>query len=151
MDLLKKIEIWGEQHHPKWMDILRMALGIALFVKGYFFIRNTDTLMQIMENSRFPWVSLTLAHYVAFAHLVGGFMIFIGLLTRIAILFQLPVIIGAIVFVNSERGFFSEGSELMYSIIILVLLIVFLVLGSGPWSVDETWSRSTASENENRP
>ncbi len=150
MDLLKKIEIWGEQHHPKWMDILRMALGVALFVKGYFFIRNTDTLMQIMENSRFPWVSLTLAHYVAFAHLVGGFMICIGLLTRIAILFQLPVILGAIVFVNSERGFFSEGSELMYSIIILVLLIVFLVLGSGPWSVDETWSRSTTPENENR-
>jgi Predicted membrane protein len=132
------------------MDIIRMSLGIALLVKGYFFIRNTDALMQIMENSRFPWVSLTLAHYVAFAHLVGGFLICIGLLTRIAILFQLPVILGAILFVNSQRGFFSQNSELMYSIIIFVLLIVFLIIGSGPWSVDESWNKSNENWNENR-
>jgi uncharacterized membrane protein YphA (DoxX/SURF4 family) len=103
-----------------------------------------------MENSRFPWVSLSLAHYVAFAHLVGGFMICIGLLTRIAILFQLPVLIGAVIFVNSERGFFSESSELMYSVIILILLLVFLVIGSGPWSVDESWNRSGEKWDENR-
>lgn len=150
MNFLKKIETWGEHHHPKWFDVLRMALGIALFIKGYYFVRNTDSLLHIMENSRFPWVSLSLAHYVAFAHLVGGFMICIGLLTRIAILFQLPVLLGAVLFVNSERGFFSESSELMYSVIILILLLVFLVIGSGPWSVDESWNRSGEKWDENR-
>lgn len=150
MKSLQQLQIWGEKHHPKWLDIIRIILGLALVMKGYSFIRNTDALLQIMENSRFPWVSLTMAHYVAFAHLVGGFLICVGILTRLAVLVQLPVIIGAIIYVNSQRGFFSGNSELMYSVVILVLLIIFLIIGSGPWSVDESWRRNNVNPDENR-
>jgi putative oxidoreductase len=105
--------------------------------------------MTIMTNSKFPWVSLILAHYVAFAHLVGGFMIAIGLLTRIAIIFQLPVLIGAVIFVNAQRGFFSENSELMFSVIILFMLVFFFIYGSGPISIDESWNKEE-NLDENR-
>ena len=33
------------------------------------------------------WVNMALAHYVAFAHLVGGILIALGLVTRLAVLF----------------------------------------------------------------
>lgn len=147
MNMFQKIEVWGEKHHPKWLDLLRILLGIVIFVKGYSYVSDTNELITMMSNSKFPWVSLTLAHYVAFAHLVGGVLITIGLLTRVAILFQLPVLVGAIIFINSQKGFFSGNSELMFSIIVMFMLCFFLVEGSGPWSVDESWKNVKTDEN----
>jgi len=145
--MFQKIEVWGEKHHPKWLDILRILLGIVIFVKGYFYVSNTNELITMMSNSKFPWVSLTLAHYVAFAHLVGGVLIALGLLTRIAILFQIPILVGAIIFINTQKGFFSGNSELLFSIIVLFMLCFFLVEGSGPWSVDESWKNEKTDVN----
>jgi putative oxidoreductase len=141
MSLIQKIEDWGDRHHPRWIDILRILLGLVIFLKGIQFVGNTEALMQIMDRSKFPWVSFTLAHYVAFSHLVGGLLIMLGLLTRVAIAFQLPVLIGAVIFINAQRGFFSVNSELSFSLIVLFLLLFFLVEGSGPLSVDEFMRR----------
>jgi len=138
MNTVEKIEAWGDRHHPKWLDILRMILGLVLLAKGYYFVTNTDGLKQLIANSRFGQVSFLLEHYVVFAHLIGGFLIAVGLITRIAIVVQLPILIGAVLFVNVRSGFFSGNStDLWLSIIILFLLVFFLVEGSGPWSVDE--------------
>ena len=137
MSAIQKIEDWGDRHHPKWIDALRLVLGLTIFLKGVEFVGNTDSLMQIMQNGKFPWVSLGLAHYVGLAHLMGGMLIMLGLITRVAILFQLPILIGAVVFVNSQHGFYSENSELGFSLMVLFLLLFFLVEGSGSVSVDE--------------
>ena len=133
---MNRVERWADTHHPMWLDIIRIGLGIFLFVKGYMFIQDTEALFSIMRKSQFPWVSMGLAHYVAFAHLVGGLFIAMGLITRIAILFQLPILLGAVFFINPERGFYSENTELWSSVIVLILLIVFLIFGSGRFSVD---------------
>ncbi|MBF8964506.1 DoxX family protein [Pontibacter sp. FD36] len=133
---MHRIEHWADAHHPVWVDFVRMALGIFLFVKGVMFIQDTAALQSIMRNSQFQWVSFGMAHYVAFAHLVGGLLIAMGLITRIAILFQIPILLGAVFFINPQRGFYSENTELWSSLIVLILLIVFLVLGSGRLSVD---------------
>ncbi|MBX0331785.1 DoxX family protein [Pontibacter sp. HSC-14F20] len=138
---MHRIEHWADTHHPVWVDFLRMALGIFLFVKGVMFIQDTEALQNIMHNSQFQWVSFGMAHYVAFAHLVGGLLIAMGLVTRIAILFQLPILLGAVFFINPQRGFYSENTELWSSIIVLILLVVFLILGSGRLSVDNLISR----------
>ncbi len=137
MNFIEKLEAWGDKHHPKWLDLLRILLGLLILGKGYAFISNTEGVHQIIENSRFGQVSFWLAHYVTFAHLVGGALIALGLLTRVAILFQLPILIGAVIFVNAPTGFFSANStELWFSIVVLFLLLFFLVEGSGPWSMD---------------
>lgn len=133
---MNRIEHWADTHHPVWVDFVRMALGIFIFMKGIMFIQDTEALQNIMRNSQFQWVSFGLAHYVAFAHLVGGLFIAMGLITRIAILFQIPILLGAVFFINPQRGFYSENAELWSSIIVLILLIFFLVWGSGRLSVD---------------
>lgn len=94
-----------------------------------------------MKNSDLQFVNLALAHYVAFAHLVGGFLIALGLKTRFAILFQLPILIGAVFFVNIDQGFLSVSNNLEFelSLIVLVLLLVFLFYGSGKVSMDNWW------------
>lgn len=133
---MHRVERWADAHHPIWVDFIRIGLGIFILTKGIMFVQNTDAIYNIMRNSQFPWVSVGLAHYVAFAHLVGGLFIAIGLITRVAILFQIPVLLGAVFFVNAERGFYTENSELWVSLIVLALLIFFLIFGSGKISVD---------------
>ena len=137
MTTFQKIETWGDTHQTKWLAILRISLGLIIFFKGLFFIQNTDAISAMISNSAVSIYAVFLAHYVALAHLVGGFLIVIGLITRVAILFQLPVLIGAVVFVNADKGFFSMQSELGLSLLVLALLLFFLVFGSGKFSVDE--------------
>ena len=139
MNLLEKFEYWGDRHHPKWLDIIRIALGIFLCWKGVDYLRNTSNLITIMQN-RSPFgefVIILIAHYVAFAHILGGFFLTIGMFTRAACLIQIPILLGAIIFVNinATKDAFSPYSELFLSLIVLLLLIYFLIIGNGPLSV----------------
>lgn len=147
MNIITKIEHWGDTHHPKWIDILRIALGLVILYKGILFISNTDALLRLMQDSELQFFNLGIAHYVAFAHLVGGFLIAIGLVTRFAIIFQLPILFVAVFFVNVQQGFLSVANNLEFwlSLIVLILLVVFLILGSGKWSVDQ-WMKNHPNE-----
>lgn len=148
MNTIERIEAWGDKHHPKWLDVLRILLGLIILWRGVVFITDTKALQEMISNSKVGQVSFLLAHYVAFAHLVGGLLIAIGLVTRVAIIFQLPILIGAILFVNSRHGFFSaDSTELWFSLIVLFLLVFFLVEGSGPWSLDEYLRRHPDKED----
>ena len=137
MNRFQKIEAWGDTHQGKWLAIVRILLGLIIFFKGLYFVQNTEAMHEMIANSAVSLYAIMLTHYVAVAHLVGGVLIAIGLITRGAILFQIPVLIGAIIFVNAEKGFYSIHSELGMSILILALLLFFLVFGSGKFSVDE--------------
>ncbi len=139
MNLREKFEDWGDRHHPKWLDIIRIALGIFLCYKGIDFLRNNGSLISLMKNTSpfSEFAIILLGHLVTFAHILGGLFLTIGMFTRAACLIQIPVMIGAVVFVNinGTRDTFSPYSELFLSIIILLLLIYFLIIGNGPLSV----------------
>ncbi len=136
MNVIERIEHWGDTHHPRWLDILRIALGIVIFLKGVTFLADTESLRRLIEETQIQIYTWGVVHYIAFAHLVGGILIAIGLLTRVAIGFQLPVLIGAVFFVNITRGLSFLNSELWISVVVLVLLLVFFIVGSGPYSLD---------------
>jgi putative oxidoreductase len=137
MNLLQKKEAYDNTHHFIGFDIIRVALGVILFMKGVHFVGDTDSVLAMIQNSPFTAWAIIIAHYVGFAHLVGGLCIAIGFLTRIAVLFQLPILIGAVVFINAPRGIYTVGSELEYSVLVLMLLVFFLIYGSGTLSADD--------------
>jgi uncharacterized membrane protein YphA (DoxX/SURF4 family) len=138
MNLLQRIDVWGEKHHPRWLDAIRVLLGIFLFYKGVVFIQNIDVLKAVINDSpALTVMSFWLAHYIVFAHLAGGFLIVFGLLTRVAILANIPILIGAIIFVHTSTGLFDVHGGTGLSILVLLLLVFFLVEGSGPISFDE--------------
>ena len=147
MNTLTKIEHWADSHHPNWIDIIRIALGLTILFKGIGFIKNIGGLLQLMERSDLLFVSLGVAHYIAFAHLVGGILIAMGLVTRFAIIIQLPILLFAVFFVNVKQGFFtvSNNFEFELSLLVLILLVVFLIYGSGKWSVDN-WMKNHPNE-----
>ncbi len=137
MNLLQRLEYWGDRHHPRWMDIVRIALGGFLFYKAVDFLYNMSDLINLMSSqSSFGSFTYVLAgHYVVFAHLLGGIFLIFGVLTRFACIIQIPVMLGALFFVRTNEDMLRPYSQMGITIIVLLLLIYFLIAGNGPWSV----------------
>ena len=140
MNLLQRLEHWGDRHHPAWMDIVRIALGIFLVYKGIDFLNNMSDLIGLMEGqTSFGDFTYVLAgHYTVFAHILGGILLVFGVLTRFACIIQIPVLLGAIFFLSPNKEMLQPYSQLLLSIVVLLLLIYFLIAGNGPWSVKMT-------------
>ncbi len=137
MNLLQRFEQWGDSHHPKWLDIIRILLGVFLFYKGIDFLQNLPSVKgELHSKTSFgEYTVLLLGHYVVFAHIIGGILLTIGLFTRFACLIQIPVLLGAIIFINSGSSAVKPYSELFLSVIVLLLLFYFLIIGNGPWAI----------------
>jgi putative oxidoreductase len=137
MNLLERLEYWGDRHHPRWMDIVRIALGIFLCYKAVDFLNNMSDLISLMSSqTSFAFFVYVLAgHYVVFAHLLGGVFLVFGVLTRFACLIQIPVMLGALFFVQSNHDMLRPYSEIGITLLVLLLLVYFLIAGNGPWSV----------------
>jgi uncharacterized membrane protein YphA (DoxX/SURF4 family) len=107
MNILQRLELWGNSHHPKWMDFVRIALGIFLCYKGVDFLLNMSKLINLMSTSSSSgfgsFAYIMAGHYVVFAHIVGGIFLILGLFTRFACLIQIPILLGAVIFINSSR------------------------------------------------
>lgn len=138
MDMIHKIEAWGDGHHPRFLDAIRIALGIFLMLKGIAFMQNISGLQYIIENradiSLPSSVLIAVVYYAAFIHMTGGALVALGIFTRLSALLQLPVVFGAVFFVNLWLS--PVNTELSASVICLVLLVVFMVIGSGKVSLD---------------
>lgn len=142
MNILQRLEYWGDHHHPKWLDLIRIALGIFLLLKGVEFLNNLGEVMTLLgSNLSFgSLMVLIVGHYIIFAHLLGGFLLILGLLTRFACLVQIPILIGALVY---SGKLLSPFSEIAIAVLILLLLIYFMVVGNGPWSFEAVAQRES--------
>jgi len=134
MNVISRIEGWGNAHRPGFLDIFRIALGIYITYKGAVFASNIETLELSVEGLTMLFTGVVLAHYVIFAHLLCGPLIIVGLLTRIMCLVQIPILLGAVIFVNAPKGF---TVELEISLVVLAGLIIFMIFGAGKFSIDE--------------
>ena len=141
MNIMDRIEHWGDTHHPAWMDTIRIGLGVFLFIKGISFISDTTRLSHLITGLDIHLWTVTAVHYVAFAHIFGGFLIALGCLTRVASVLQIPILLIAVFFVNIRLGFSYLNSELWLSVITLFLVVTFSIIGSGRFSMDE-WMRT---------
>ena len=135
---MQRFIAWADAHREQWLDCVRIYLGLGLFIRGVFIITNTraDFILDLLKRMDFPWlVTVALLHYISLAHLMGGLMLTVGLLTRIASWVQIPILAGAL-FVHRGEGLMSSGQGLEFSGPVFFLLVVFAISGSGPLSVD---------------
>lgn len=147
MSVVTDIERWGNNHRPGFLDIFRIALGVFLTYKGIMFIMSMDELEDTTAGINTWFAGAFLAHYVIFAHILGGPLLAFGLFTRIMAALQIPILIGAVFLVNAPRGLFSVGNhmELEISIIVLIGLVVFIIFGAGRYSIDAKRRREMAA------
>lgn len=141
MGMLHQLDHWSTAHHPKWLVLLRVALGLGLFLKGITFISNSAHLEMILAESSLNDQTAWLTLVITWAHLLGGFLIIIGLLTRWAALLQIPILMGAVIFVNTPNEAFTSNSELFFSFVVFLLLIFFFFEGGGPISLDNYFKK----------
>lgn len=138
MSLITTVESWGNSHRPGFLDIFRIVLGLFITYKGLQFITHLDELENTTAGITAWFAGAALAHYVIFAHILGGPLIAVGLFTRIICFMQLPILLGAVIFVNYPKGFLSIGNhmELEISFLVLAGLVVFIIFGAGRYSLD---------------
>lgn len=138
MSVITDVEKWGNSHRPGFLDIFRIVLGVFITYKGIYFITHMNELEMTTRGINLWFAGAFLAHYVIFAHILGGPLIVFGLFTRIACLIQIPILLGAVIMVNYPKGFLSVGNhmELEISIIVLAGLILFMIFGAGRYSID---------------
>ena len=153
MDKLRQFHGWAETHPKVWLDCVRIYLGIGLFIRGVLIITNsraafvTDMLARVGDS----WfVGSALLHYVALAHLVGGVMLTVGVLTRIGAAVQLPILAGALFLIHRREGLMGPGQSLEFSALVLFLLVVVLIAGPGPLSVDGDRTATPSQVSSNR-
>lgn len=133
MGTVKNLNKWANAHTYYPLDLVRVALGVFLFLKGVEFMTSHEQMAEIVRPFQEMPGGMILLHYIAPAHFVGGFLIVIGLLTRWAVFAQLPILFGAVL-----TNFLGEmnTSNLILAIIALLVCIFFLVYGSGKHSAD---------------
>ncbi|WP_248723056.1 DoxX family protein [Seonamhaeicola sp. ML3] len=133
MGTIKVLNKWANRHTYLPLDLIRVALGIFLFIKGVDFMANSEMLAQLLKPFQNMAGSMMIIHYVAPAHFIGGILIATGLLTRWAIVAQLPILIGAVVlnFVGD-----MNTPNLITAICTLLVCGFFLIYGSGKHSLD---------------
>jgi uncharacterized membrane protein YphA (DoxX/SURF4 family) len=117
------------------MELLRIYLGVGLLLKGAHFISSGNDLGRAVDGMPFA-STVALTHLVAVAHFGGGMLLVLGLLTRLAALVNVPVILGAILFVHLDDGLFTPAATLEFTMLILFLLILIVVNGPGRFSID---------------
>ncbi len=136
---MHKLIVWAESRRELWLDLVRIYLGLGLLARGLLLITNTSTgyMVDMLQRSGQSWLTTGLMlHYVMLAHFVGGLMLTIGFLTRIAALVQIPILAGAVFIVHRNDGLFAMGQSLEFSALVLFLLAVILVSGAGKLSLD---------------
>mgnify|MGYP000981529996 CR=1 FL=1 len=133
MGTIKTLNKWANGHSFVPLDLLRIALGVFLFIKGINFMGDSVMLMQLFKPMENLAGGMVIIHYVAPAHFLGGMLIAFGLLTRWAIIAQIPILIGAIAinFVGELNSY-----NLMLATITFLICLFFLIYGSGKHSLD---------------
>jgi uncharacterized membrane protein YphA (DoxX/SURF4 family) len=112
-------------------------------MKGIQFIYDNNLLQQVFRNQstlrEYNWLQTI----IPWVHLLGGVFIIIGMFTRLAVIAQLPILFGAILFSQEKINSIALNSSLAYAIVVLVLLLIFLFVGNGPVS----WKKMIDKEN----
>jgi len=141
MNLIHKIEHWGDTHHPRWIDYLRIIVGFLILIKGLSFVSDLDRVSSLVQQVNYTLYIWRGVHYIVFAQIVGGLFIVFGFQTRLAAIVLLPILFGAVFFVNLTNGLSFLNGELWLSIVVLLMLILFLVMGSGKYSLDNLMNK----------
>ncbi len=139
---------WIQSHVDIVIDLVRMYLGVGLFVKGLYFLIHKEEMQKLLEGAdNVVFAQGAVAHYVIPVHLVGGLLLAIGLLTRLAALAQMPILIGAVFyFWLPQVLFFEQRQNFEFAMLVLFLLVLIFVYGGGRFSVDHLITKKKRSD-----
>jgi len=117
--------------------LIRIFLGVALAVRGWLIVSNPAAIAELgVTRDLFIWVSLA-----GIFHLLGGILLCIGSFTRLGAFIQIPILFNVIFFVYEHTGLMMGGQSLELAALVLFLLCVYFIFGSGPLSVRDYFTQ----------
>ena len=127
---------WLEARRDLCFEVLRIYLGIGLLAKGVLFASDPGQFVRMTTGGRLDAWAAILHHYVVTVHLAGGLMLALGLMTRTAALANVPILVGAVLFVHAQEGLFTRTQSLEFTLFVLFVLVLVAFHGGGRWSLD---------------
>lgn len=150
--MIAPLSRWADDHRGAALDVVRVYLGVGLLVRGVIFLAEPTVYLDLLPNDGDgAFGSFAVLHYVGLAHVGGGLLLTLGLLTRLAALVQIPVLAGAALLVHLPAGLTDQSFA--FAALVLALLVVFAVWGGGPWSLDRAiaaWTDRDEREEDER-
>jgi putative oxidoreductase len=125
--------------------VLRLTLAIVMFahgaqkVLGWFGGSGLSGTLDVFRKSG---VSSPVAVLVIMAEFLGPLGLAVGLLTRVAALGIAAVMLGAILTLHRQHGFFmnwygnQQGEGFEYHVLAIGLAVALVLNGAGVWSLD---------------
>lgn len=114
--------------------LLRLTIGslFILHLYGKFAIRGVSNWWTGLEKAGYPdWVLA----YTMSGEFVGAVLITLGIYTRWASLWALPLMLGATHFWMQRKGFYFTGAGYELPAVWSILLVVQALLGDGAYAV----------------
>ncbi len=126
--------------HVRPMDVLRIYLGIALVIKGIYFIMNMAELEGTLGSDMGEGQTM-IAWSVVFAHVIGGASLALGFVTRVGAAANALILLGAVVVTlvgatQATGSLIGTNVNFQFTSLVFVLLALFVWRGSGPFSLD---------------
>jgi uncharacterized membrane protein YphA (DoxX/SURF4 family) len=137
--------LWLKVIRPAWRSraiiLIRVAVGLIFITQGV--LKYIDPKMGVDRFTKigFPHPAFT-AHFVGTFEIVCGFLVLIGLMTRIAAIPLLIIICTAIATTKipesfrPNQGFWFMVSDARTDFAMLMSLLFLVVTGAGSWSSD---------------
>jgi putative oxidoreductase len=137
MNLFQEIKKRSIPRYEIMELFFRVLTGIIIAIKGIVFMSHYGYLDELIRYSPlYRFADFFWVYYIALADLVCGVFLAFGLLTRVSIILQLPLMAGAFFFITPGGNGFSLNGEWVLSLFMLCLLFYFLIRGAGDISMD---------------
>jgi putative oxidoreductase len=114
--------------------LLRLILGVVYIMHAYLavVVFGPAGMIAYQAKNGVPFAEVG-TWYLILAHGLGGICLVLGLFTRWAALANVPVMLGALLFVHLKNGFWAHTnpSGYEYVLVLLVVSLAVAMIGSG--------------------
>jgi len=114
------------------VTLLRVVLGLVYIMHAYLalaiFGPSGMVAYQVKNGVPFPEIA---TWYLILAHGLGGICLVLGIFSRWAALANMPVMLGAIVFVHLKSGFWAHQGGYEYPLVLLLASLALAMTGGG--------------------
>ncbi|CAM3926875.1 DoxX family protein [Tsukamurella ocularis] len=117
--------------------IARVILGVIFFAHGWqkFVTNGIDNVAAGFEKMDVPFPTLS-AWFAGLVELVGGAALVIGLAVPLVAVLGIIDMLGAIIFVHWDNGFFATGGGYELPLALIAGLIAVGIASHGPLAAD---------------
>ncbi len=112
--------------------LLRLILGIVYVMHAYLALvmYGPSGMIAFQAKNGIPFPEIG-TWYLILAHGLGGICLVLGILTRWAALANVPVVLGALLFVHLKNGFWVFNNGYEYVLVLLVASVAVAMIGGG--------------------